>query len=230
MWSQGASEGRGTCDWPPRVELKGSPAGAAQVELRGLIMHDHVQPGNGGAITTNGYTRLVIVNATFIRNTAEYYYYNPTRSGNGGAICASGGTLTIINAQFSNNVASPHSSTYKEDKPSDYAAKILGRDAMERHDSTNHGGAIFAKGGTVTITHAQFSNNKAPQYSGGAIFASGGTLTIAHAQFSNNVAKIGGGAIFVSGGILTITMVPTPNSLTTKFPKKEPKPQATREP
>ena len=68
VWSQGASEGRGTCDWPPRVVLKGSAEGAAQVELRGLIMHDHTQLGNGGVITTNGDTLLMIVNASFVRN------------------------------------------------------------------------------------------------------------------------------------------------------------------
>ena len=67
--SQGASEGRGTCDWPPRVVLEGSAEGTAQVELRGLIMHNHTQSsGNGGVITTNGDTLLVIVNASFIRN------------------------------------------------------------------------------------------------------------------------------------------------------------------
>ena len=71
VWSQGASEGRGTCDWPSRVVLEGSAEGAAQVELRGLIMHDQAQPlGNGGVITTNGDTLLEIVNATFIRNKA----------------------------------------------------------------------------------------------------------------------------------------------------------------
>ena len=70
VWSQGASEGRGTCDWPPRVVLEGSAEGAAQVELRGLIMHDHNPADNGGVITTNGDTRLMIINATFTRNTA----------------------------------------------------------------------------------------------------------------------------------------------------------------
>ena len=70
VWSQGASEGRGTCDWPPRVVLKGSAVGAAQVELRGLIMHDHSVNVYGGVITTNGDTCLLIINATFTRNTA----------------------------------------------------------------------------------------------------------------------------------------------------------------
>ena len=77
VWSQGASEGRGTCDWPPRVELKGSAEGTAQVELRGLIMHDHAQnstttldQNNGGVITTNGDTLLTIINASFVRNKA----------------------------------------------------------------------------------------------------------------------------------------------------------------
>ena len=68
VWSQGASEGRGTCDWPPRIVLKGSAVGAAQVELRGLIIHDHSVNVNGGVITTNGDTRLMIINATFTRN------------------------------------------------------------------------------------------------------------------------------------------------------------------
>ena len=70
LWSQGASEGRGTCDWPPRVVLEGSAEGTAQVELRELIMHDHTNSGNGGVITTNGDTLLMIVNATFVRNKA----------------------------------------------------------------------------------------------------------------------------------------------------------------
>ena len=70
VWSQGASEGRGTCDWPTRVVLEGSAEGAAQVELRGLIMHDHTISDNGGVISTNGDTLLMIVNATFVRNKA----------------------------------------------------------------------------------------------------------------------------------------------------------------
>ena len=71
VWSQGASEGRGTCDWPPRVVLEGSAEGTAQVELRGLIMHMHdAQSVNGGVITTNGDTLVMIVNASFVRNKA----------------------------------------------------------------------------------------------------------------------------------------------------------------
>ena len=50
--------------------LEGSAEGTAQVELRGLIMHDHTQSDNGGVITTNGDTQLVIVNASFTRNKA----------------------------------------------------------------------------------------------------------------------------------------------------------------
>ena len=83
VWSQGASEGRGTCDWPPRVVLEGSAEGTAQVELRGLIMHDHTHtalanaagpargvPARGGAIVANGDTLLMIVDASFVRNKA----------------------------------------------------------------------------------------------------------------------------------------------------------------
>ena len=68
--ASGAPEGRGACNWPPRVVLKGSTEGAAQVELRGLIMHDHTHSGNGGVITTNGDTLLMIANASFVRNEA----------------------------------------------------------------------------------------------------------------------------------------------------------------
>ena len=74
---QGAPEGHGACDWPARFDLQGSASGAAQVELRGLIVHDltapHLTSGGregGGAIVTSGDTRLTIANATFIRNSA----------------------------------------------------------------------------------------------------------------------------------------------------------------
>ena len=33
-------------------------------------MHDHTHRGNGGVLATNGDTRLMIINATFIRNKA----------------------------------------------------------------------------------------------------------------------------------------------------------------
>ena len=65
------------------------------------------------------------------------------------------------------------------------------------------GGAIYASGGTLTITRAQFTNNQAAQKSGGAIYASRGTLTITHAQFTNNQAKqYGGGVISIATSIL----------------------------
>ena len=59
---------------------------------------------NGGAISANGDTRLVIHNASFLRNKAMFKINSPK----GGAIYASGGTLTITNAQFTSNSNHAH--------------------------------------------------------------------------------------------------------------------------
>ena len=72
----------GTCDCPTRFAVYGSHrGGAARLELRGASVHDQrnvyastARPndnGNGGAIATNGDTRLTILRASFVLNLAS---------------------------------------------------------------------------------------------------------------------------------------------------------------
>ena len=60
------------------------------------------------------------------------------------------------------------------------------------------GGAIFQSGGTVTISHATFSNNHAPN--GGGIYVHGATLNIAATVFASNTAN-DGGAIYAASAV-----------------------------
>jgi hypothetical protein len=105
----------------------------------------------------------------------------------GGALSTNGGTLTIANSTFANNVT-----------------------------WANQGGAIYIAGGTATITNSTFVNNRTrlgDVAAGGAIYIGSGTATITSSSFSGNsvpcgviltqVASGSGGAI-ANGGALTI--------------------------
>jgi predicted outer membrane repeat protein len=70
------------------------------------------------------------------------------------------------------------------------------------------GAAVYAAGGTVTITNSTFTENSAADGRGGAIYVSGAvSVTISDSVFGNpnydtfgNFASDGGGDIYVSGG------------------------------
>ena len=178
--------------------LQGSNSGAAIAQLRGLIVHDHIQTTNsksiielGGAVATNGETRLAIFNANFVRNTAIGLKFG----GKGGAIYAQGGSLAITGAQFTGNQAKKHGIVQKKN--------AQGNGGSHRGE----GGAIYSSATTLAITRAAFTGNHAFLGSGGAIAMAGGTMTIASARFTNNEAYFKGGAIFVSSGTLTMTSV-----------------------
>ena len=85
---------------------------------------------------------------------------------NGAAIAVNGAdsSVNIHNAGFTNNTAS------------------------------NHGGAIYNNGGTVSIENSDFAGNTAVY--GGAIYSYGGKLTISNSEFMNNSANQGA-AIFM---------------------------------
>ncbi|MFA5268954.1 MAG: PGF-pre-PGF domain-containing protein [Methanoregula sp.] len=105
--------------------------------------------------------------------------------GNGGAISADGGTLTIASSVFTN--CSVNSTT-----------------------AATKGGAIYTNGGTLTITSSAFSDcsvdSTMDAANGGAISATGSTVHIDSVTFSGCSAGAGGGgAIYTDGGTLAIT-------------------------
>lgn len=173
------------CAWPTRFTVTGSSRGTAQLDLFGTTVRDHVEHGHGGAILANGKTHIELTNVSLVRNTAG----GGSNAGLhcGGALYASGGTVTIKSSTLSGN-----SALYS-------------------------GGAIQSMGVTLTLASSKLSGNSARRASGGAIYAFGGTLTITRTTLSDNMAGLsaslastrngieGGGAIMAMECSVTIT-------------------------
>jgi CSLREA domain-containing protein len=85
-----------------------------------------------------------------------------------------GGTITITDSTFTNNVA---------------------------YDGS--GGAIYNAGGSISITDSEFSGNEAV-YRGGAIASNPGSISVENCSFANNQAGHRGGAIYLDGTIFSM--------------------------
>ena len=156
----------------------------------------------GGAILSyNGSTISNITNTTFTNNSVV---------GEGGAIFILKGTIgNITNSTFANNSAAARGGAIHNDTGGTISAIT---DSTFTNNSAENGGALYNRGGTITINATGgdviFSNNTASQY-GGAIY-NGGTLTIGdsstssqndhHITFENNSSVTGGGAIVFAAG------------------------------
>lgn len=163
---------------------------------------DELMADRGGAIAGEG-TDLALADCRFLSNEAL--------TGDGGAICLNGGSLTIP-AYLS---APPP----KGGPPPTGTCTFTSNRAL-----AGSGGAIFAKGATVSISFSSFTSNealaggacdftkcnvawqevqvcqlnKAHNGRGGAIRAEGGRLEIVHSTFTDNQALLDrGGAISV---------------------------------
>ncbi|WP_161554712.1 beta strand repeat-containing protein [Ereboglobus luteus] len=172
--------------------------------------------GNGGALITNGTSR--IHNAVFASNTAgasggAFYgtgYATITQShfdGNraathGGAVHRSGNTLILTGGTFSNNTAGTNGGAIYNTGAN--TSSFL-TDVVFADNSASAGGALFANSGTVMVERAQFKGNVAASSHGGAINAStAASVVLTDVIFANNTAAGNGGAIFTNRGTLTI--------------------------
>ncbi|MEO8392983.1 MAG: choice-of-anchor Q domain-containing protein, partial [Chloroflexota bacterium] len=89
----------------------------------------------------------------------------------GAAIYNDGGTVTVSDVTFSNNMGG---------------------------GSEHGGGAIANVSGTMTLTRTTLNNNTASYYNGGAVW-NDATLTVTNSSFTGNVAGEGGSGIYNSG-------------------------------
>ena len=182
----------GKCAWPTRFALVGGLHGAARFELHGAIMRDRAAD-QGGAIAASGDTHLDISRSTFVSNIAIVVSGGVNVSSGddsdpmGGAISASGGTMSITNSEFTDNRAAKGGAIYTSGILTIVAAAFSGNKATVTA-SGHGGGAIVINGGTLSVTLSTFSNNQASGSGtafGGAIASiSGGTVTITTTKFS----------------------------------------------
>jgi CSLREA domain-containing protein len=151
--------------------------------VRDSVFNRNIAYGEGGgAIETNG--ALNLTNVLLDSNVAKMHSnaLQDSAPGFGGAVLTiAGSTITIDNAQFTNNVAG------------------------------NSGGAIYNDQNTqLTITNSKFTSNTAQGLFaggggyGGAIISEG-NVAVADSTFTSNTSKVAGGALSTKFGIASIS-------------------------
>ncbi|WP_461506297.1 choice-of-anchor Q domain-containing protein [Rhodopirellula baltica] len=129
--------------------------------------------------------------------------YRVTGPAASGTLQAVGGTLTIVNAQITGNVASGNGGGIASESghvsitDSSISGNVSGGD-----EPGEGGGGVFNDGGVVTITDSDVIENTAIAglgNGGGILNANGGTLVVRGGTISNNVASRAGGGVENAG-------------------------------
>ena len=138
--------------------------------LINCTFYNNSSPIYGGAIAIDENSILNISHSTFLKNFG----------GLGGAVSATGSSLSFINCSFSENAAI---------LPKDYYTNPI-----YKKYNLGAGGVIFIQDGVLKLFQSQFYNCFAHDI-GGSVFSGWSTLSIHKTLFQNNFAGSLGGAI-----------------------------------
>lgn len=156
----------------------------------------------GGAIYVDG-TGIITISQTENVSFKPIIENNTATSGNGGAIYANNGSVSISGGTLSNNKAESGNggAVYTN------AASVAVSDTAEVNNNTSkEGGAIYSTSGSFTISGGTVKNNIATSGNGGAIYAGSGNVTMSGGSLQNNNSNTGsGGAIYAGSGNITIS-------------------------
>ena len=168
---------------------------------------------NAAAIESWGYSLTVGAGAT-IRNAKNVN--NGETGGNGGAICATAGDVSV-SGSLTGNTADDGGAIYYSGSGSitlsdggSIAGNTALKDANDTQGTTGNGGAICATGGSIVLSGGTIGGSEAGQANsaanGGAIHYSGnGTITLSGSTLSGNTATGNGGAICATGGTIALS-------------------------
>ena len=185
-------------------EKSGAKDGAAlyvngiNCKLYNSTFTNNIAKDDGGAIYWDG-NDGVIYNITSTNNRGISYNASSTR---GGAICLTGGNVTLSQSSFTNCYA------YMDDgkdssKVDGGAIFATGNDVIIRDvtfsgcNATNNGGALYVIGNNTQIIDCTFEKSGAKD--GAALYVDGIDCKLYNSTFTNNIAKDDGGAIFWQG-------------------------------
>ena len=206
-------------------------ASRGSIEMSGMAtVSNNAAGGNGGAIYAGSVTVVIDENASVASNSAKkggaIYVaetlnltvqktagvYAPTITGNratdgdGGAIYANKGTITVTDGSFSSNrAANGHGGAIYAQS----ASVDVSQNASFALNTAFSGGAIYAASNNrVSVTGGSFSSNSAVKGAdnttghGGAIYADSGEVTLSGVSLSGNTASNGkGGAVYAGGAV-----------------------------
>lgn len=156
-------------------------AGGATASVQASVL-EYNFGGYGGGIENSGV--LTVLASRINQNTV---------TGVGGGLWNLGGQMTLENITVSNNRA------YEGGGVNSYGnhVEITNANITDNVATTSHGGGIYLSAGTMFVTNATISGNRAnnPAANGGGIFhQSDGNLTLTSVTLANNQAgQLGGG-------------------------------------
>ncbi len=157
--------------------------------------------GSGQTVTLDGgsSTQVLSVNSgvTFTLNALTIANGRNTVT-SGGGLANNGGTVTITNSTFTNNIANGIGGGLANNG----GTVTITNSTFTNNFATGSGGGLLNSGGTVTITNSTFANNSSNGTGGG--LSNGGTVTITNSTFANNSSSAAGGGLS-NGGTVTIT-------------------------
>ena len=132
-----------------------------------------------------------------VQNGPEFFF----GYGYGGVIHANNATVTIANSEFTSN----HYNVTNGGVLSAYRADIVITGTNFTNNSAVNGGVIYSvKKVNLAITSSNFEENKADRRHGGAIYFKGGKLTLSESNFIKNYAAKSGGALYLHSGDIKI--------------------------
>lgn len=153
---------------------------------------------DGGGTDVSATKSLVNVTGTLVLNEKSVLQNNncpDSYATSGAAVFSNGGTLKVFGSTIKNN---------------------------SNNNSSNYGGAIYIKNGTLNITSGTFEENKTNK-NGGAIYVTKGTVNITGGNFINNKVSTGsnktetsygGGAIYIDSAETSISAATFESNIT----------------
>ncbi|OWK36574.1 beta strand repeat-containing protein [Fimbriiglobus ruber] len=172
--------------------------GGGSVNVLNSTFTDNSAADTGAAIANTGST-VTISDSTIDSNTAA------SKAGTGGYF-QSGGSSTIIESSFTNNVGGEGAGLFVTGGPTSLATSYIANNKSTNAGGPDNGGGLTVAGGQVTIQNSTVSGNTANNYGAGVDFESG-TLTIQNSTIATNTADADntgggdGGGVFVASGL-----------------------------
>jgi outer membrane protein assembly factor BamB len=137
---------------------------------------------------------LTISNCNISNNTAFGGY------GHGGGISAVGGLYIINNCTFSNNSAlgtRSYGGAISSDGFPYFTDMRITNSIIFDNTTDNEGGAIYCRGGSLTVKNSLILRNRSAYNNGGAIYCyDGSRLTLINCTMTGNTADQDGGALY----------------------------------
>ena len=156
-----------------------------------LNIKKNVSGGNGGGIYVDGGDEIILVNTTFIGNSAV----------NGGAIYMPSGSLSITDPQIKSNTASENGGAIYVNAGNIF---LVGQATLSENSADGNGGVAYADYGSINIQNCETTIQNNEAVNGGVFYVSGGNIITGEGLISENIASSDGGAFYLNGGQVSV--------------------------